>query len=190
MTRPLFVEGDRVTLRVADDTEPALERGKNHPDVRRYVSVFRRPRRSDSTDSTDDDPWTVIVPRGADTPDDPVGSVSLAPIQQVDGYANLGVWLSPDAWGHGYAVDACAHMIDYGFRELALHRVSATAMTPNEPSIGMLDRLGFVHEGTAREAQFADGEHVDAERYGLLRGEWEGPEAVLDADSHPSGTGG
>jgi len=146
MTRPLFVEGDRVTLRVADDTEPALERGKNHPDVRRYVSVFRRPQRSDSSDSPDgdDDPWTV---------------------------------------------DACAHMIDYGFRELALHRVSATAMAPNGPSIRMLDRLGFVHEGTAREAQFADGEYVDVERYGLLRDEWESPEAVLDADSHPSGIG-
>ena len=53
-------------------------------------------------------------------------------------------------------------------------------MTLNEASKTLCERLGFVHEGTARQAQFVDGEYVDVERYGLLVDEWEGPKAVLD----------
>ena len=44
-------------------------------------------------------------------------------------------------------------------------------MAPNEASTRLCERLGFVHEGIAREAQFADGDYVDAERCGLLADE-------------------
>lgn len=182
MTRPLFIDGERVTLRVAKTEEPILRRGQNHPAVRRYISTFRTPAHPDDSQTPDDSdtaPWTVIIPKGKDSPNDPVGSVSLAPIQEIDGYGNLGIWLLPDAWGNGFALDACAHLIEYGFRELALHRISATVMAPNERSQRLIKRLGFVHEGTAREAQFADGKYVDTDRYGLLHDEWDGPEEVL-----------
>jgi RimJ/RimL family protein N-acetyltransferase len=53
-------------------------------------------------------------------------------------------------------------------------------MAPNDASRTLCERLGFVHEGTARQAQFADGEYVDVERYGLLVDEWESPREVLD----------
>lgn len=181
MTRPLFIDGDRVTLRVSKADEPTLREGRNHPSVRRYISRFRTPiRESESPNGSDNglSPTTVIVPK-ENGGEGAVGSVSLAPIRQIDGYGNLGVWLHPDAWGEGFAVDACAHMIEYGFEELALHRISATVMSPNKRSIRLIERLGFTHEGAAREAQFADGEYVDVERYGLLVTEWNGPAGVL-----------
>lgn len=182
MTRPLFIDGDRVSLRVSKAEEPALREGHNHPSVRRYISIFRTPvNESETTIASNDgpSPSTIIIPKSDQFGDEPVGSVSLAPIKQIDGYGNLGIWLHPDAWGNGFALDACAHMIEYGFRELALHRISATVMAPNERSKRLIERLGFTHEGTAREAQFADGRYVDVERYGLLVGEWNGPESVL-----------
>lgn len=40
----------------------------------------------------------------------------------------------------------------------------------------------LVHEETAREAQFADEDYVDIERYGLLVDEWSVPGAVLDLE--------
>lgn len=76
--------------------------------------------------------------------------------------------------------DETAHLIDHGFREHRLHRTSATLMAENDASRRLCERLGFVHEGTARETQFTDGGFVDAERYGLLEREWDGPDAVLD----------
>ena len=53
-------------------------------------------------------------------------------------------------------------------------------MAPNQDSKTLCERLGFVHEGTARGTQFANGKYVDVERYGLLVDEWEGPTEVLD----------
>ena len=185
MTRPLFIDGEQVTLRVGEREEPILHEGQNHPEVRRYISAFRTPSIDGDSDSASDDgdaPWTVIVPKRGRLQGEPVGAVSLAPIQQIDGYANLGVWTLPDVWGCGLALDACAHMIDYGFRELGLHRISATVMAPNDPSKRLCSRLGFVHEGVSRESQFADGQYHDAERYGLLVHEWDGPASVVDTE--------
>ncbi len=97
-----------------------------------------------------------------------------------DGYANFGAWFHPKAWGQGYATEASAHLVEHGFRDLRLHRVSAVVGADNDASKRLCDRLGFVHEGTAREAQYVDGEYADVDRYGLLVDEWDGPEAVLE----------
>ncbi|MFC7214314.1 GNAT family N-acetyltransferase [Saliphagus sp. GCM10025334] len=189
MSPPTFISTDRLELRPPEESDvPFLLEGVNHPKVRRYISAFRTPYseeryRDELWDrDVDADPTLLVVPKAGEFAGDPVGSVSLSPLIERDGYANFGVWFHPKAWGNGYALEASAHLLEYGFRELRLHRVSATAMAPNDASRRLCERLGFVHEGTAREAQFADGDYVDVERYGLLEREWDDPNTVLDAD--------
>lgn len=109
-----------------------------------------------------------------------MGSVQLYPVNLDRRWANLGAWLLPEAWGRGYATGSCAHLLDHAFFERGLHRVSAAPLAPNESSVALCERLGFVHEGTSRELGFVDGEFVDQERYALLGREWEGPDAVLE----------
>lgn len=186
MSRPTFIDCDRLDLKPAEEEDiEFLREGVNHPQVRRYISSFRTPYteqryRDELWPREHDDAVSLLaVPKQGEFAGDPVGSVSLSPIVERDGYANFGVWFHPEAWGNGYALEAGAHLIEYGFRDLRLHRISATAMAPNEASTTLCTRLGFVHEGVARESQFADGEYVDVERYGLLADEWDGPEAVI-----------
>jgi len=188
MSPQTFIDGDRIELRPPTEADVSfLVAGENHPDVRRHIGAFRTPlsearyreeRWPPENDA--DGVWLVVVPTEGEATADPVGSVSLAPIQQPDGYANFGVWFHPDAWGNGYALAAGARLLDYGFCEHRLHRVSAVVQADNDASKRLCDRLGFVHEGAAREAEFTDGEYVDVERYGLLEREWDGPAAVLD----------
>ena len=186
MPGPTFIECDRVDLRPAEEEDVEfLQEGVNHPDVRRYISAFRMPYseeryRDEFWTPESDSPSLLAVPREGEFAGEPVGTVSLAPLIEGDGYGNLSAWFHPDAWGNGYATEASAHLVEYGFENLRLHRISATVMAPNEASVRLCERLGFVHEGTARKAQFAGGEYVDVERYGLLVDEWSGPEAVLD----------
>ena len=188
MSHTTFVDGDRIDLRPpCEDDVPFLVEAENHPQVRRHVSRFRTPisetayREERWPPSNDDDGVELLViPKSSEFEGDPVGSVSLAPIQQPDGYANFGVWLHPDAWGNGFALEAGARLLDYGFRSHRLHRVSATVAADNEASRRLCARLGFVEEGAAREAWFLDGAHVDAVHYGLLDREWDGPAAVLE----------
>jgi RimJ/RimL family protein N-acetyltransferase len=188
MPGPTFIDADRIELRPPEEADiPFLQEGLNNSEVRRYISGFRTPYSEHRyreelwpPGNGDDGVSLLAVPTEGVFAGEPVGSVQLSPLRQPDAYANFGVWFHPKAWGNGYALDAGAHLIDYGFREHRLHRVSATVMVENDGGRGLCERLGFVHEGTARESQFTDGSFVDVERYGLLEDEWDGPDAVLD----------
>lgn len=187
MTRPPYIAGDRIELSPpSEDDIDFLLTGVNHPKIRRYISIFRMPYTAERYEEelwpydTDGDNATfLIVPREGETAGEPVGSAQLAPITERDGYANLGIWLHPDEWGNGYALEAGARLIEYGFNSLRLHRITASAAAPNDASIRLCERLDFRHEGTAREAQFLEGEYVNVERFGLLKTEWSGPDAIL-----------
>ncbi|APX95348.1 GNAT family N-acetyltransferase [Natronorubrum daqingense] len=187
MTRPTFINCDRLELKPPEEGDIRfLREGVNHPQVRRFISSFRTPYTNDRyrdelwpIDNDGDSVTLLAVPSEGEFVGEPVGSLSLSPIIKGDGYANFGIWFHPKAWGNGYALESSAYLIEYGFEYLRLHRISATVMAPNEASKTLCERLGFVHEGTAREAQFAGGEYVDVDRYGLLHDEWRGPNEIL-----------
>ncbi|MBV9314746.1 MAG: GNAT family N-acetyltransferase [Pseudonocardia sp.] len=61
------------------------------------------------------------------------------------------------SWGKGYATDAARIAIDCSFTELGLHRISAATGPDNAPSIAVVTKLGFVHEGRRRDHVFTNG---------------------------------
>ena len=63
-------------------------------------------------------------------------------------------------------------MISYGFDQLRLHRITARPLARIDVSRTLLESLGFVHEGTSREARYVDGAYLDEERYALFDREW------------------
>lgn len=188
MPGPTFIECDRLDLRtVEEDDIEFLQRGVNHPKIRRYIGVFRTPVNSEQYRETfesiycdEDGVSLLVVPLEGEHGGEPIGSVQLYPINDTRGWANFGIWFLPEVWGNGYATEASAYLIDYGFQQLRLHRIAAVVDGPNTASRTLCDRLGFVHEGTSREFGFVDGEYVDGERYGLLADEWDGPSMILD----------
>lgn len=175
MPGPVFIEGDRIELRTVEEEDiEFLTRGVNHPAIRRYISVFRMPQNREryeetfeNVDSSENGASLLVCVDG-----ERVGSVQLYPVDEGRGEANLAYWIDPDAQGNGYATAAGELVVEYGFEELRLHRISAVTMTPNAASRRVLERLGFSHEGTKRESAFADGEYVDEAQYGLLEAEW------------------
>jgi RimJ/RimL family protein N-acetyltransferase len=86
--------------------------------------------------------------------------------------AALGYVLGEAAWGHGYATEAAQALLQWAFDTLDLNRVQAEADTRNVASARVLEKLGFVHEGTQREDCIVNGEVSDSWVYGLLRREW------------------
>ncbi|MFM0076230.1 GNAT family protein [Paraburkholderia sediminicola] len=58
------------------------------------------------------------------------------------------------------------------FDTLDLNRVQAEADTRNTASSHVLEKLGYVREGTLREDCIVDGEVSDSWVYGLLMREW------------------
>lgn len=175
MSGPVFIDGDRIELRTIEEEDVEFfTQARNHPQVRRYIQTFRTPRsvtrekESFSEKEDDDDGASFLVCADGER----VGSVQLLPINDGRGWANLAYWIAPEQQGNGYATEACELVVEYGFEELRLHRISGVAMAPNTASRRLLERVGFAHEGTSRESAFADGTYVNEERYGLLEDEW------------------
>ncbi len=83
----------------------------------------------------------------------------------------LGYAIHADHWGHGYATDAAGTLIDYGFTELGLHRITAAVGPDNHASMHVLERLGFTLEGRLRDHVFTNAAWRDSLLYALLQHE-------------------
>ncbi|MGC3860566.1 GNAT family N-acetyltransferase [Micromonospora chersina] len=89
--------------------------------------------------------------------------------------ASLGYCYGEAAWGHGYATEAARALLRWAFDTLDLNRVQAETDTRNVASARVLEKLGFVREGTLREDCVVNGDVSDSWVYGLLRREWPHP---------------
>jgi ribosomal-protein-alanine N-acetyltransferase len=87
--------------------------------------------------------------------------------------ASLGYCFAEAAWGHGYATEAAAALLEWAYGALDLNRVQAETDTRNLASARVLEKLGFVREGTLREDCVVNGDVSDSWVYGLLRREWQ-----------------
>lgn len=97
--------------------------------------------------------------------------------------AAMGYCFDDSAWGHGYATEAARGLLQWAFATLDLNRVQAETDTRNVASARVLEKLGFVREGTLREDCIVNGDVSDSWVYGLLRREWQ-------ASSDPAGPAG
>ena len=86
--------------------------------------------------------------------------------------ASLGYCLGEAAWGQGYATEATGAVLTWAFDTLDINRVQAEADTRNAASARVLEKLGFMLEGTLREDCVVNGVVSDSWVFGLLRREW------------------
>ncbi len=91
--------------------------------------------------------------------------------------ASLGYCFDDAAWGHGYATEAAHALLRWAFGTLDLNRVQAETDTRNVASARVLEKVGFVREGTLREDCVVNGEVSDSWVFGLIRRDWQ-PSAV------------
>jgi ribosomal-protein-serine acetyltransferase len=84
----------------------------------------------------------------------------------------LGYWLDEAMQGKGIVTAACRTMVWHAFEEHQLHKVVISCATDNPRSRAVAGRLGFVQEGTLRQADRLHDRYVDMVFYGLLKEEW------------------
>ena len=85
----------------------------------------------------------------------------------------IGYVFHPDASGRGYATEAAAALLDFGFRECGFHRLFARLDPENRGSVGVVERLGLRREAHFRQNDRFGGRWGDEMVYAVLRGEWE-----------------
>ncbi len=106
-----------------------------------------------------------LAPREDDTV---VGTCTLAWLDWTHRRAELGYALGSSHWRRGYMIEALPALIGHAFGDLALRRLEADVDPRNEPSLRLLDKLGFKREGLLRERYDVNGELQDTVLLGLL----------------------
>jgi RimJ/RimL family protein N-acetyltransferase len=86
--------------------------------------------------------------------------------------AEVGFTLAREYQGRGFASEAVAHVLDYAFGTLGLHRIIAIADCRNAPSVALLERLGMRREGHFVENVWFKGGWADEYLYAVLSHEW------------------
>lgn len=100
-----------------------------------------------------------------------VCELSVLWVHQV-GWLAIGIG-DPDYRGRGYGSDAMRLLVDYGFRELNLYRITLSTYSYNTRALHVYEKIGFVREGLLRGILQRDGKRYDEVMMGLLRSEWE-----------------
>ena len=102
-----------------------------------------------------------------------IGNCGFNDIDYVNRKAVFGILIGEkDQWGKGYGPEAARLIVDYGFNQLNLHRISLTVYSNNPRAIRSYEKVGFVHEGTLRESYFRDGHYHDTLIMTILKSEW------------------
>ncbi len=89
----------------------------------------------------------------------------------------IGYWLGRGFQGQGIMTAACRAVVTHLLYGIGLNRVAIHCAQDNKKSCAVAERLGFIEEGLAREAQLLHGRFHDSRRFAMLKKDWK-PEDV------------
>ncbi|MEO1244198.1 MAG: GNAT family N-acetyltransferase [Pseudomonadota bacterium] len=101
-----------------------------------------------------------------------IGTASLT-VDKLCNKAELGYWVGKPFWNQGFATEAAASVVAYGFAELGLNRIGSRHVVRNPASGKVMQKLGMQQEGILRQDALKWGEYEDLCVYGLLKQEWQ-----------------
>ena len=96
-----------------------------------------------------------------------LGAASLLAISTQHARAELGYWIGPEHWSHGYCTEAVVRLIDYGREVCGLTRVTARCLAGNIASARVLEKAGLLCEGRLSGHFFRHGRYLDMLLLGL-----------------------
>ena len=89
---------------------------------------------------------------------------------------DIGYELSPTHWGNGFATEAARSMLELGFRQFRLHRISSWCVADNTASANVLNKIGMKAEGHLRDKDYFKGRWWDTLLFAILEHEWSSAE--------------
>jgi RimJ/RimL family protein N-acetyltransferase len=124
-------------------------------------------------DLEQNEPRTSYVYSICDEKGVPVGFTGLQDINFMYGSGVVFIFVQKESRRHGLALRSIALMLDMACDQLRLHRITTYVHSDNIPSMGLINRIGFTHEGRMREACFFNGQFSDVNVVSMLSREWQ-----------------
>lgn len=179
-----MIYGERIRLRAPTrDDLPRFTTWLNDPEIRQYISIIlpfsieeeegwfeamlQRPK--------EEHPLVIEVRQSEAEAESwiPIGNLGLDEINWRVGSAELGIVIGEKAyWNQGYGGEAVSLMLRHGFETLNLNRIFLRVFESNPRAIRAYEKVGFVHEGRFRQAEYTGGKYLDVLFMSVLREEW------------------
>jgi len=96
------------------------------------------------------------------------GGCGLNNVNKQHRRSEIGYWLLAEHWGKGIVAEALPLVYNYGFTHMDLHRIEAVVETGNNNSKKIMQKLGFMHEGTMKECEIKNGKYISLEMYAMI----------------------
>ena len=110
--------------------------------------------------------------RAIDEPDRHLGNVSVWFTSRANLVGEIGYWIRTDATNQGIGTEATARALQIAYEELAMHRMTTRIAVGNLSSERIVQKLGFLKEGTLRDEVKVGDRWIDHTVWGLLDREW------------------
>jgi RimJ/RimL family protein N-acetyltransferase len=147
--------------------------GLSHPDIIEFYGV-----RYDSIDATKKQmewyeknyndgtggPWKIVDKATGEK----TGVVAYYFHKPEHKKAEVGFWLFPQYWNKGIATEVLTAVIKYCQQQKDIHRLEAFVEEGNVASNKVLEKVGFVYEGTMRECENKNGKFISLRIYALI----------------------
>lgn len=106
--------------------------------------------------------------------DEVIGTCRLSILKEGNGQGDIAYHLLRRYWGQGYATEAAQALLQYGFDDFGLHRISTSARPENIASWRVLEKIGMRREGHQRlhRWDWIAQEWVDSYLYAIVEDEW------------------
>ncbi|MEN5075258.1 GNAT family N-acetyltransferase [Isoptericola cucumis] len=155
---------------------------RNHPDVTRWLlrtvvdpDAFREKWLASVDDPADHsvvaDLGGVVVGTGSLSVHDGEGQIQGDVWRGAEG--SLGYLIDPAHAGRGFATAIARALLDVGFHDLGLHRVTAGCFAANAASWRVMEKLGMRREQHGvQDSWHAELGWLDGYTYAVLRSEW------------------
>jgi len=159
--------------RIQPDDQQFIFEGLSHPDIIPFYGV-----RYDSFEDTKKQmewyeksyrdgtggPWKIVDKITGEK----IGVVAYYYHKAEHKKAEVGFWLLPEYWNKGVTTEVLKAVIEYCRKEKDIHRLEAFVEEGNIASSKVLEKLGFVYEGTMKDCEIKNGKYISLLIYALL----------------------
>ncbi len=101
-----------------------------------------------------------------------IGACGLRKATPAATEGDMGYEIAPWYWGYGYATEVAEAMLAFGFRRLALARITATCIAENRASVRVLEKLGLCCEERRPASCWMKGRWWERLRWSIARERW------------------
>jgi [ribosomal protein S5]-alanine N-acetyltransferase len=103
-----------------------------------------------------------------------IGAIDFYNFDVATENSEVGYAIGYDWWNQGYGTEALKAVLEFGFKHMNIHKISAAHNTDNEASGKIMRKAGMVKEGVIRHMiRNSRNQYKDCAVYGLLQEEYD-----------------